>query len=90
MEVRITISLLLAFAAITEYVTFASGNPISKIPIDPEVEPASEYELMVSKAVVFSYICISFSFSMQIELKFLFPRLWNYEALNLTADIVLS
>ena len=55
MEVRITIALLLAVAAVTEYVTFASGKPIFKIPIDPEVEPAREYELMVSKVAVFSY-----------------------------------
>lgn len=47
MELRI-ISLLLAVAVYT------SGKPISKIPVDPEVEPAREYELMVSKFLLSS------------------------------------
>lgn len=46
MEVRI-ISLLLAVAA----VTFANGKPIFKVPVDPDVEPARESELMVSKCL---------------------------------------
>lgn len=47
MEARIL--LLLAVTAILEFVTFASGKPIVKIPVDPEVEPARESELLVSK-----------------------------------------
>lgn len=46
MEVRI--SLLLIVAAVTGFVTFASGKPIIAVPVDPEVEPARESELLVS------------------------------------------
>lgn len=44
MEIR-SIILLLAVAA----VNFANGKPIFKVPVDPDVEPAKEHELMVSK-----------------------------------------
>lgn len=46
MEVRI-IMLLLTVAA----VNFANGKPIFQVPVDPDVEPARESELMVSKCI---------------------------------------
>lgn len=46
MEVR-SIILLLAVAA----VNVANGKPIFQVPVDPDVEPARESELMVSKCL---------------------------------------
>lgn len=46
MEVR-SIILLLAVTA----VNVANGKPIFQVPVDPDVEPARESELMVSKCL---------------------------------------
>ena len=46
MEAR-SIILLLAVAA----VNFANGKPIFRVPVDPDVEPARESQLMVSKCL---------------------------------------
>ena len=46
MEVR-SVILLLAIAA----VNFANGKPIFQVPVDPDMEPARESELMVSKCL---------------------------------------
>ena len=56
MEVRITI-LTLAVAA----VNFANGKPIFRVPVDPDVEPARESQLMVSKYLLkhAEVICLS-------------------------------
>lgn len=42
-----SIILLLAVAA----VNVANGKPIFQVPVDPDVEPARESELMVSKCL---------------------------------------
>ena len=44
MELRIITLFLVAVAA----VNFANGKPIFQVPVDPDVEPARESELMVS------------------------------------------
>lgn len=46
MEVRIIMLLLTVVA-----VNFANGKPIFQVPVDPDVEPARESELMVSKGI---------------------------------------
>ena len=47
MELRIVMLFLAAVAA----VNFANGKPIFQVPVDTDVEPARESELMVSKCI---------------------------------------
>lgn len=65
MEVRI--SLLLIVAAVTgSVVTFASGKPIIAVPVDPEVEPARESDLLVSKCFCRRHIQMIYIYAIQI------------------------
>lgn len=62
MEVR-SIILLLAVAA----VNVANGKPIFQVPVDPDVEPARESELMVSKCLSHkSFSAVTFLYEVEV------------------------